>query len=138
MTPLQYVYEAADCRIFYTSVSWRDPEAAWRQAWDAFGDRERCVEGSTRHRSSIRGGYRPFGSGELGAGEMIGGDGDGTGNGTGAGSGMGSGGKSTVAPSSPMGPRAPESASAAREPRKLRSSRWTMFGMTSGLFVALW
>ncbi|CAE7193295.1 hypothetical protein PTNB85_06272 [Pyrenophora teres f. teres] len=64
-TPLQYVYEASDCRVFYTPVSYADPDAAWKQAWDAFLDEGKCVEGSTKHESSISGGFKPYGAGEL-------------------------------------------------------------------------
>jgi hypothetical protein len=64
-TPLQFIYEAADCRIFYTPDSYADPDAAWKQAWDAFADDSKCVAGSTKHKSSISGGYKPFGGGEL-------------------------------------------------------------------------
>lgn len=64
-TPLQYVYEAADCRLFYTTQSYIDPEAAWTQAWDAFQDDSKCVEGSTGHPSSISGGFKPFGPGDV-------------------------------------------------------------------------
>jgi hypothetical protein len=64
-TPLQYVYEASDCKIFYTADSFADPDAAWKQAWDAFQDKGKCVEGSTGHKSSLSGGFKAFGPGEL-------------------------------------------------------------------------
>jgi hypothetical protein len=64
-TPLQFIYEAADCRIFYTADSYSDPDLAWKQAWDAFSDDSKCVSGSTAHKSSISGGFKPFGGGEL-------------------------------------------------------------------------
>ncbi|CAO2658759.1 Nn.00g064820.m01.CDS01 [Neocucurbitaria sp. VM-36] len=64
-TPLQYIYEASDCKIFYTADTYADPDAAWKQAWDAFQDDSKCVEGSTKHKSSISGGYTPYGAGEL-------------------------------------------------------------------------
>ncbi|KAF2256639.1 hypothetical protein BU26DRAFT_526971 [Trematosphaeria pertusa] len=64
-TPLQYIYEASDCKIFYTADTYANPDAAWKQAWDAFQDDAKCVEGSTKHPSSISGGYTPFGPGEL-------------------------------------------------------------------------
>lgn len=64
-TPLQFIYEAADCKIFYKADSYADPDAAWKQAWDAFSDDSKCVEGSTGHKSSISGGYKPYGAGEL-------------------------------------------------------------------------
>lgn len=64
-TPLQYIYEASDCKIFYTAETFFDPDAAWKQAWDAFQDEGKCVEGSTGHKSSLSGGYKPYGPGEL-------------------------------------------------------------------------
>lgn len=64
-TPLNFIYEAADCRIFYTAETLMDPDAAWKQAWDAFSDNTKCVQGSTGHKSSISGGFKPFGMGEL-------------------------------------------------------------------------
>lgn len=64
-TPLQFIYEASDCRIFYTAASFWDPDVAWKQAFDAWQDDAKCVEGSTGHKSSISGGYKPFGAGEL-------------------------------------------------------------------------
>lgn len=64
-TPLQYIYEASDCRIFYTPETFGDADSAWKQAWDAFNDNKKCVSGSTGHKSSISGGYTPYGPGEL-------------------------------------------------------------------------
>jgi hypothetical protein len=64
-TPLQFIYEAADCRIFYTPDSYSDPDLAWKQAWDAFSDTSKCVQGSTGHKSSISGGFKPFGAADL-------------------------------------------------------------------------
>lgn len=64
-TPLQYIYEAADCRIFYTAETFSDPDAAWKQAWTAFSDSSKCVDGSTGHKSSISGGFKPYGTGQL-------------------------------------------------------------------------
>ena len=61
-TPLQYIYEASDCKIFYTAETYSDPDAAWKQAWDAFKDELKCVDGSTGHASSISGGFKPFGA----------------------------------------------------------------------------
>jgi hypothetical protein len=69
-TPLQFIYEAADCRIFYTPESYADPDAAWKQAWDGFVDNSKCVEGSTGHKSSISGGYKPFGAAGLTANDQ--------------------------------------------------------------------
>ncbi|KAF6828647.1 hypothetical protein CPLU01_08416 [Colletotrichum plurivorum] len=64
-TPLQFTYEAADCRIFYTAESWADPVEAWKQAWTAHTDYSKCVEGSTGHKSSISGGSKPHGPGPF-------------------------------------------------------------------------
>lgn len=79
-TPLQYIYEASDCKIFYTADTYADPDAAWKQAWDASQDDGKCVQGSTGHKSSISGGYKPYGAGELKAedqpDEPAAGDGD--------------------------------------------------------------
>lgn len=61
-TPLQFIYEASDCKIFYTADSFADPDLAWKQAWDAHNDDSRCVEGSTKHMSSISGGFKAFGA----------------------------------------------------------------------------
>ena len=63
--PIQYIYEAADCRIFYTAQSWQDSQQVWIDAWDAFKDDTKCVEGSTKDKSSISGGFRPYGPGQV-------------------------------------------------------------------------
>ncbi|KAF2004966.1 hypothetical protein P154DRAFT_425601 [Amniculicola lignicola CBS 123094] len=62
-TPLQYIYEAADCKIFYTAETYKFPDKAWKSVWDAFKDdfKDRCVKGSTGHKSSISGGFKPHG-----------------------------------------------------------------------------
>lgn len=65
-TPLQFIYEAADCRIFYTPTTFADPDAAWKQAFDAWQDSGKCVEGSTGHNSSLSGGFKPFGKAQVG------------------------------------------------------------------------
>lgn len=64
-TPLQYIYEDADCRIFYTTKMLLQPESAWAAAWSAYTDDSKCVKGSTKKSSSISGGYKPFGPGDL-------------------------------------------------------------------------
>jgi hypothetical protein len=33
-TPLEFVYEAADCKLFYTRGTWSDPRALWKHAVD--------------------------------------------------------------------------------------------------------
>lgn len=61
-TPLQYIYEAADCRIFYTHESFADPITIWKQVWDAYMQPEnKCVKNSTGHKSGISGGFVPYG-----------------------------------------------------------------------------
>lgn len=46
--PLQFLYEAANCRIFYTPKTWYNYTALWRYAADAiWTDPALCVEGST-------------------------------------------------------------------------------------------
>lgn len=64
-TPLQFIYDAADCKVFYTAETFSDPELAWKQAWDAFSDDSKCVTGSTKHKSSISGGFKAFGAKDL-------------------------------------------------------------------------
>ncbi|KAF2801731.1 uncharacterized protein BDZ99DRAFT_402885 [Mytilinidion resinicola] len=52
-TPLQFKYEAADCRIYYTLANIYNIERLWRDAaaatWD---DKSLCVEGSTGYAAS--------------------------------------------------------------------------------------
>ncbi|KAF2185635.1 hypothetical protein K469DRAFT_750346 [Zopfia rhizophila CBS 207.26] len=64
-TPLEFIYEAADCKIFYTMDTLFHPEEAWMAAWRAFTDSKHCVKGSTGDKSSISGGFTPYGSGPL-------------------------------------------------------------------------
>ncbi|KAL1612411.1 hypothetical protein SLS60_000637 [Paraconiothyrium brasiliense] len=48
--------------IFYTHESFADPDDARKQVWDAFLVPEnKCVKGSTGHKSSISGGFVPYG-----------------------------------------------------------------------------
>lgn len=67
ITPLQFVYEAADCRFFYTAEMLANVSTTWtRVANIAFGKtlspqqdwahNSNCVRGSTSHRSSVSGG----------------------------------------------------------------------------------
>jgi hypothetical protein len=52
-TPLQFVYEAADCRIFYTFENLMNYEVLWQNAADAlWGNGTLCVKGSTGQPSS--------------------------------------------------------------------------------------
>lgn len=57
-TPLEFVYEAADCRLFYTAEMVRDTEAVWKKTVDGrWGDKKKvCVEGSTEEKTSLSGG----------------------------------------------------------------------------------
>lgn len=56
VTPLQFVYEAADCRFFYTAEMYSQQEAIWDRAYEwAWGDGDVCVEGSTGEESSKQG-----------------------------------------------------------------------------------
>ncbi|KAJ4350329.1 uncharacterized protein N0V89_008950 [Didymosphaeria variabile] len=58
LTPLEFVYEAADCRLFYTAEMVRNVTAVWQKTVDAhWGDANKtCVEGSVGHKSSLSGG----------------------------------------------------------------------------------
>ncbi|OAL33493.1 hypothetical protein AYO20_07179 [Fonsecaea nubica] len=69
--PLHFAYEAADCRIWYTPEMIVDDTALWNRVAElAFSNRDGnvidspyCVEGSTKHPTSISGGVR---QGDLG------------------------------------------------------------------------
>lgn len=51
--PLQFKYEAADCRIFYTLDNVYNMSRLWRDAVSAsFDDNSLCVEGSTGYKNS--------------------------------------------------------------------------------------
>lgn len=54
-TPLQFVYEAADCRLFFTAEMYAEQSLIWRAAYNAIWRGAACVEGSTGHPSSISG-----------------------------------------------------------------------------------
>ena len=64
LTPLQFVYEAADCRLWYTPKMINDISEVWRVAADAAWGKGNslCVEGSTGDPSSLSG----SGSGNTG------------------------------------------------------------------------
>lgn len=52
-TPLQFIYEAAECRLFYTLDNYLERETVWQAAARAmFGDAQ-CVEGSTKGEGSL-------------------------------------------------------------------------------------
>lgn len=52
VTPLQFIYEAADCRRFYTADMVFDQSLVWKAAYDAHFGNASCVAGSTGHPSS--------------------------------------------------------------------------------------
>ncbi|KZZ97734.1 hypothetical protein AAL_03698 [Moelleriella libera RCEF 2490] len=45
--PLQFVYQASDCRLFYTADNLMNPVSAWAAAKKAIWGGGRCVDGST-------------------------------------------------------------------------------------------
>lgn len=54
-TPLQFVYEAAECRLFYTLENYLQRDTVWQAAAKAvFGDLG-CVKGSTGGEGSLNG-----------------------------------------------------------------------------------
>ncbi|KAI6801156.1 beta-galactosidase [Hortaea werneckii] len=57
LTPLQFIYEAADCRFFYTPEMYARQEAIWERVYQwAWGDEENvCIEGSSGRDSSSNG-----------------------------------------------------------------------------------
>lgn len=58
-TPLEFIYEAADCRLFYTADMIFDVEAVWKKTADArWSDKKVCVEDSTGDKSSLSGGQK--------------------------------------------------------------------------------
>jgi hypothetical protein len=52
LTPLHFVYEAADCRLFYTAASLSDQSVVWSAAYDAMWGSAACVDGSRDHPSA--------------------------------------------------------------------------------------
>ncbi|KAI7321851.1 beta-galactosidase [Hortaea werneckii] len=57
LTPLQFIYEAADCRFFYTPEMYARQEAIWERVYQwAWGNEENiCIEGSSGRDSSKNG-----------------------------------------------------------------------------------
>lgn len=45
--PLQFIYDAADCRIFYTAETWKDYASLWASALNAISNPKLCIDGST-------------------------------------------------------------------------------------------
>lgn len=54
-TPLQFVYEAADCRLFYTPAMYKDGNNIYNAVYGAIWGDGRCLFGSTGHPSSESG-----------------------------------------------------------------------------------
>lgn len=52
-TALEFVYEAADCRLFYTAKSYLDPVPLWKQAIDTKWGNGKCVNGSIEDATAI-------------------------------------------------------------------------------------
>ncbi|KXG54378.1 Interphotoreceptor retinol-binding [Penicillium griseofulvum] len=52
-TPLQFVYEAAECRLFYTLDNYVERETVWQAAAKAMFGGGQCVEGSTNGKGSL-------------------------------------------------------------------------------------
>jgi hypothetical protein len=69
-TPLQFVYEAADCRLWYTKDMLTDITAVWQKVADVAwgGMKGLCVAGSTGQPTSVSGGganSTAFGNGTV-------------------------------------------------------------------------
>ncbi|KAH7392849.1 hypothetical protein BKA66DRAFT_438985 [Pyrenochaeta sp. MPI-SDFR-AT-0127] len=52
-TPLEFIYDAADCRLFYTKETFLNPLSLWKQAADAKWGKGECVPGSMGHKTAI-------------------------------------------------------------------------------------
>ncbi|KAH7411774.1 hypothetical protein DE146DRAFT_254437 [Phaeosphaeria sp. MPI-PUGE-AT-0046c] len=52
-TPLEFIYEAADCRLFYTLNTLYDPVNLWKAAADVRWGQGKCVPQSTGHSTAI-------------------------------------------------------------------------------------
>lgn len=46
VTPLQFIYEAADCRLFYTAENYIRPATSWLAAYNAMLNNGSCVQDS--------------------------------------------------------------------------------------------
>ena len=77
--PLQFQYQAADCRLFYTAGSIQDPSMIWSLAKAAVWDNKGCVSNSTGGKGSLEDRNKNKNSGGA--------------NGNGSGNGNGNGGK---------------------------------------------
>ncbi|PPJ55114.1 hypothetical protein CBER1_01536 [Cercospora berteroae] len=54
VTPLQYVYDAASCKIFYTAPMYGSQELLWERVYEVAWENGNCVAGSTNHPSANR------------------------------------------------------------------------------------
>ncbi|OCL10729.1 hypothetical protein AOQ84DRAFT_438147 [Glonium stellatum] len=73
-TPLEFVYEAADCKLFYTANMINDVTLVWKSTIDArWNNNKGCVDGSTGDKSSVSGGVKLPGvkGGSLAEGIMM-------------------------------------------------------------------
>ena len=64
LTPLQFTYEAADCRIFYTAETAVNVSASWAKIADVWkGGLADCIAGSTGQPSSLSGNAQLYNGG---------------------------------------------------------------------------
>jgi len=71
--PYQFLYEAANCKLFFTWEMARDVTAIWKAAASVAWGRGKCVKGSTTTSDGTLGGMPPYDEGvedeyHLGAG----------------------------------------------------------------------
>jgi hypothetical protein len=52
-TPLQFIYEAANCRLFYTYPDLQQVSSLWKRVYDTVWGNGTCVEGSTTSNNNI-------------------------------------------------------------------------------------
>ncbi|KAK2592402.1 hypothetical protein QQS21_009885 [Conoideocrella luteorostrata] len=84
--PLQFQYQAADCRLFYTAENYAKPHTTWEAAHAAIWGSKGCVKGSTGGQGSQGHNNTGGSGGNGGSGGGSGGSGSGPGAGTSAGS----------------------------------------------------
>jgi len=53
--PLQFQYQAGDCRLYYTAENIYHPETIWKSAKEAIWGNRSCVKGSTGGTGSLEG-----------------------------------------------------------------------------------
>lgn len=54
VTPLQFVYEPADCRLFYTYDNIKEPATTWAKAARTYWGKGKCVNGSDKPSPSAK------------------------------------------------------------------------------------